>query len=230
MMVDSAVMLGANRLEAEEQLLDALNFETALAYHSVESFAKRNNNKMKLSQLSEIAPNIDWNKYLAGLMEEEPLKPDEELGVPVPKFIVELDKLLMEVNSKTLANYMIWRVVQDSMIYLSKRWHEPLQQCIIALTGQEYREQRLKYCLKPLMGSMSVAISSMYVKNYFDLDSKRHAEEIADYIRSEFAANLNRIDWMDRRTRGEARLKAFAMFAQIGYPDELLNATLVEEH
>ena len=50
-----------------------------------------------------------------------------------------------------------------------------------------------------------------------------------NYIRDEFIQILNEIDWADKKTVDYAISKAKAIKSYIGFPDELLNDTLVEE-
>lgn len=50
-----------------------------------------------------------------------------------------------------------------------------------------------------------------------------------NYIKDEFIQILREVDWFDKQTADYAIAKAKAIKAYIGYPDELLNDTLVEE-
>ena len=171
---------------------------------------------------------INWTKYLSSLL-EEPLAQEEEVIVDVPVFFRRLDKLLQEVDSKTLANYMMWRVVLQSISTLGKRWREIGQTYSAAITGQEREEPRWRQCLSSLTDKLDIAISSLYVRSHFKSDAKGQAEEMVGYIRREFMAILDQVDWMDEQTREEARGKAQAISSYIGYPDELLNMTLIED-
>lgn len=149
--------------------------------------------------------------------------------VNVPNYFVKLDKALTEVDKKTLANYLIWRVVMQSISTLGKRWRDFAQSYSSVITGQEREEPRWEQCLSSLTGTLGIAISSMYVKNHFKSDSKGLALEMVHYIRNEFLNILEQVDWMDEETKREAKAKADAISAYIGYPDELLNDTLVED-
>lgn len=231
LMLESATFLGADRREAEQQMLDVLNFETTLANFSLPREERRNisslYNKMKLSQLGSVAPNIDWNKYLTQLL-DDPLSGEEEIIVNVPSFFAKLDKLLLEVEPRTLANYMIWRVVLQSISTLGRKWRDLAQGYNAVITGQEREEPRWEQCLSSLTGTLGIAISSMYVKNHFKSDSKEQAMEMVGYIKREFTNILDQVDWMDEATRLEAKAKADSIATYIGYPDELLNDTLIE--
>ena len=69
----------------------------------------------------------------------------------------------------------------------------------------------------------------MYVKHHFDRESKKSALTIVNYIKDEFIQILKEVEWFDKKTADYAILKARAIKTYIGYPDELLNDTLVEE-
>lgn len=117
----------------------------------------------------------------------------------------------------------------QSVSTLGKRWRELAQSYNTVITGQEREEPRWEQCLSSLTGTLGVAISSMYVRNHFKPDSKGLAMEMVEYIRGEFGRILDQVDWMDEETRLEAKDKAKSISAYIGYPDELLNDTLIEE-
>lgn len=74
---------------------------------------------------------------------------------------------------------------------------------------------------------MGIALSSMYVRNHFKGGSKETALEMVNYIHREFLQILEEVDWMDSVTREKAREKAHAIAPYIGYPDQLLNDSLV---
>lgn len=234
LMVESAVMLGASRQEARRQMNEALDFETALAKISVPREQRRNvtrlYNKMLVRQLYELAPNIDWSRYLKSLLKDDALDLDrDEVIVKVPSFLRSVDALLVQTEPRIIANYMIWRVVRHSMSGLSRRWRELAHGYSTVTTGRQAEEPRWEQCLGSLDGTLGTALSALYVKNHFNGHSRAAAMEMVDYIRDEFLKILDEIDWMDEETRHEAKLKARGIAAYIGYPDELLNNQLVEE-
>lgn len=48
------------------------------------------------------------------------------------------------------------------------------------------------------------------------------------YIHKEFLNILDKVEWMDEKTRQRAKDKALAIRPYIGYPNELLNNTEIE--
>lgn len=77
---------------------------------------------------------------------------------------------------------------------------------------------------------LSPSIGALYVRRYFNDQSKHHAIEIVENIRSSFIDILHKVKWMDEETKNEAILKAKALVAHIAYPDELTNNTKLEEY
>ena len=65
-------------------------------------------------------------------------------------------------------------------------------------------------------------MGSLYVRNFFKENAKAEADEMVNYIRSEFHNILQTVDWMDQNTRQRAIKKLKAIVAHIGYPKELL--------
>uniref|UniRef100_A0A6G1SPT9 Membrane metallo-endopeptidase-like 1 n=1 Tax=Aceria tosichella TaxID=561515 RepID=A0A6G1SPT9_9ACAR len=234
LMVESAVMLGASRMEARRQMLEALEFETSLAKISMPREQRRNvtrlYNKMVARDLYKLAPNIDWQRYLKSLLKDDQLDlGQDEVIVKAPNFIKQIDLLLQTTEPRIVANYMIWRIVRHSMGGLSRRWRELSHSYSTVTTGRQVEEPRWEQCLGSIDGTLGTALSAFYVKNHFNERSKAAALEMVEYIREEFLRILDEIDWMDEETRDEARLKARAIATYIGYPEELLQDELVEE-
>jgi predicted metalloendopeptidase len=50
------------------------------------------------------------------------------------------------------------------------------------------------------------------------------------YLKTEFDEILHKTDWMDEETKSNAYRKSQMMKAIVGYPDELTNDALVNEH
>lgn len=69
----------------------------------------------------------------------------------------------------------------------------------------------------------------MYVRRYFNDESKKTAVDLVDNIRDEFINILHDVSWMDEETREEAINKAKALTTHIGYPNELADNNKLEE-
>lgn len=77
---------------------------------------------------------------------------------------------------------------------------------------------------------MSIAVGALYVRKYFRQDSKAAALEMVHGIRKEFELILREVNWMDNETREAALNKLKGMSTHIGYPDEIMDDSKIEEY
>lgn len=73
-------------------------------------------------------------------------------------------------------------------------------------------------------------MGALYVRKYFQQDSKAIAMEMVNGIFEEFEVILNNVDWMDDETRQSAIKKLKTMTTHIGYPDELMDDSKIENY
>ncbi|KAH9628009.1 hypothetical protein HF086_017984 [Spodoptera exigua] len=71
--------------------------------------------------------------------------------------------------------------------------------------------------------NMSIAVGALYIRKYFNENSKANALEMVNDIRQQFRKTLNEVDWMDEKTRQAALEKADSMASHIAYPSEMLD-------
>lgn len=68
------------------------------------------------------------------------------------------------------------------------------------------------------------------MRKYFNDNAKEHAVEIVENIQAEFVNMLQKVTWMDEKTKSAATEKARKLVAHIAYPEELTNNTKLEEY
>lgn len=81
-----------------------------------------------------------------------------------------------------------------------------------------------------VLDNLPIATSALYVKNFFKRESRNVAREMVEAINEAFQKILENVSWMDESTREAAMKKATGMVAHIGYPDELMNNTKIDEY
>lgn len=242
-MVESAVMLGAERPEARRQMLEALEFETALAKLSP-SFEQRQNYSSMYktangTELYRLAPKTDWRRYFSSMMPKFDGFDSTILDIKVTSYIAALDDLLHRTEPRVVSNYMIWRVLLSLMDSLPSRWRQLAHKFDRARTGRQIEIPRGELCVRYLEGwepderrnSFDAALSALYVKNHFVKDgdkSNRTVRGIFDAIQREFLEELPRNEWINADPLKMAMEKATKMGLFVGYPDELLQDEVIE--
>ena len=126
-MTDLVTMLGADRTQAELQMLEVLIFETQLANISLSRELRRDSsslyNPMRVGELSRLDAGTPWLEYLNRLLTRDTVQvtEDEVIIVDVPNYVRDLGSLLRATPARVQANYLMWRAAASSAPYLSHR-------------------------------------------------------------------------------------------------------------
>ncbi|XP_015511770.2 neprilysin-2 isoform X1 [Neodiprion lecontei] len=233
-MIDIAVILGADKDVATRELSESLEFEIKLANISLPNEKRRNAtllyNPMTVAELKEKYPSVDWKEYINMLLAGSVhVNDDETVIVNVLTYISDFEELVKNTPKKVQANYVMWRVAGASVSYLNEHIRKRQLEYATALSGKTEREARWKECVDIVAGSLASSTGALYVRKYFKEDAKKNAVEMVADIRQEFTKILEKVEWMDEKTRKAALEKAASMATHIAYPDELLDDKKLEE-
>lgn len=113
--------------------------------------------------------------------------------VTVPSFFDKLEKLLSQTSKRTVANYIMWRLIAESVDQMNDKIRDIVREFESTLTGTTVRVPRWKECVKDMTNSMSLAASAMYVKRHFDDSAKKNAVEMIERIRISFKYLLQKV-------------------------------------
>lgn len=78
--------------------------------------------------------------------------------------------------------------------------------------------------------SLSTASGAIYVRNYFNEETREAATNFVNRIQNELVDMLENAVWMGDETKAAAIKKAKAMSTYVGYPDELMDNDKLEEY
>ncbi|XP_057330724.1 neprilysin-2-like [Microplitis mediator] len=232
--VDVAVLLGADRGSAEREMNESLLFEIKLANLSLHetnnyNFSK-NYNPISIAELEKKHPSIPWLEYINKLLKPSvTVDKNETVILSAPYFITEFEKLINTTSKRTQANFILWRLIVDSVFYLNDEIRKPQVDFMTAITGRPKKELRSKECLDNISAYLPLVIGTLYVKKYFNEDVKNNAAEIVNNIEDQLKLTLQTVDWMDNKTRKHALDKANAMINHIAYMDGTLDENKFEE-
>ncbi|KAL7013332.1 hypothetical protein ACKWTF_015336 [Chironomus riparius] len=226
--VDLAVLYGADPQHAEKEMKDVLEFEIALANISIPKEDSRDfnisYNLMSIKELQEKYPFNNWLEYINFFMPEvSKVTEDEIINVNEPRFFDALGSLLKTTPKRTIANYIFWIVTESLSTYLTEEVRRRTLQYTKVLNGKQQDELRWKECIKLASEDFSIATGALYVRKYFQQNSKDVAKEMIESIMKEFEEMLKTVPWMDEKTRAAAVSKMGKMIYNIGYPDELMD-------
>ncbi|RWS19656.1 membrane metallo-endopeptidase-like protein 1-like protein, partial [Leptotrombidium deliense] len=234
LMVDCAKKMGATDENANSDMKEVLELETQLAQITVPEEEMRDAdsqynliNKKSLVQKYE---NLQLNNlidYLSG----NTFSDAEELNVAVPPYLDRLNDLIPKTKKRTLANYIIWRVVLESLPHLSQDWRDLYFQFTQTLDGSKSDVPRSQFCLLRVSANFDIALSSLYILKNVRLNNKiqQEASIIVNEVIKTAKQELRKIEWMQDSTKQQAIEKLNQLISITAYPKEYLNTKKVDK-
>ncbi|KAJ8667501.1 hypothetical protein QAD02_009164 [Eretmocerus hayati] len=227
-MVGVAKLLGANSPDIEGELKDSLEFEKNLANISllmrVERDLYKRYNPTTVAEMDEKHSYVQWSEFLQRLMSPTvQLSPSNKINLHDENYFTKFPEVLAKFSKRTIANYAFWRLVQDSVPYLSTRLNYLATKLTSELYGISTISSRWKTCISAMKRGLPIASGALYVRRNFDPRSKNDAKDLFHRVKEAFKESLEQADWMDSETRMAAMTKLDNMTSVIAYPDEYLD-------
>ena len=186
--------------------------------------------------LEESVDFFNWTIYFKEVFAkiDRPITPEEPIIVYSLDYLTSLnniikEKLKTDEGKNLLNNYLIWQLLKNFNMALSKEYREVDNILQKALTGADIREERWRECITDVDNVLGFAVGAQFVNETFDRGTKPQAENMIRLITEAFKRGLVEADWMDDMTRAEAEKKAEKITNMIGFPDYIINNTALEE-
>lgn len=221
-----ALNMGAENETYESDVDDVMKFEKSLANITLPREKSRNISEyyfiQKFSEFQNATPSITWSK-LTEIHMKEKISDDSEVAVIEPGFFKGLERILTDSNPRIITNYIMWRIVIESIPLLAESFSKPFKDYKRKIFGIHHEAPRWKKCLSSARSNFQIATSSAFVKDHFDPQDKHVVSQMLRYIMRETEDQLKKNQWMDHETRMKALQKSKSMAFEIGYPKQLLD-------
>ncbi|KAK7072003.1 hypothetical protein SK128_020725, partial [Halocaridina rubra] len=238
----SVIASSLNQTLEEDAIYEDVNaifdFEMALANITMPEEKRRDSerlyNQMTISDLTNLtsATFVDWLKFLNTVFSEVSINIDNNTIVIVNEieYIKELSLLINSTRSRTIANYIMWRLVK----FLGDETNEAMRDVSFqynkVFSGISTQIPHSLLCISKANKYMGEAVGVEYVKSYFPQQTKDDTSTITEDIQEAFKESLASNTWMDKETKLKAIEKADAIIKLIGYPDWFTNDMELESY
>ncbi|XP_014295968.1 neprilysin-2 isoform X1 [Microplitis demolitor] len=233
---DVAEFLGANRTLTKRGLKKSVIFEMKLynISNNNNTFSLTNGNKtygMSVKEAIEKWPCIDWIKLLNPPMLPRPYFTNESIiFIQNRDFITRFEKLLKKTPKKVLANYAMWKTIQNLIPFVHST-------TLIRLLSTYYQTVRLPSvfqlpsCSSSLQDSLKELKLSHYVHHYpLDGKVKSRVNLMALDVRQKLISIINRTNTLDDESRNKLIRDIDSIELILGYPEVLLDDKKMEEY
>ncbi|XP_073251055.1 endothelin-converting enzyme homolog [Porites lutea] len=215
---------------SEDDLLKMFEFEKELAKITTPPFRRltfeQAYKKLTVFKIQTYTGEFfNWTEYLRVMMEENSYKVDDQSEVVVYSlgYLKKLMKLLRRTPKRTVANYLMWRVVKQKFLHLSSDFTELLKFYYHEAFNYWRASDQHQLCLLGTSLKFGIPLSKVFLDLKFFGTSRKMAIDIIGNIRAAFIDTLEKQDWMDNKTKEAAKQKAESIIENIGYPDYIMD-------
>ena len=177
----------------------------------------KNYNKMDLTALQNLSPNIDW-KIIFKSVGAAKL---DSVVVGQPEFYKQVSNAIDKFNLEQWKAYLKWQLVNSFADRLSAPFEDEnfyfRGTVMSGVTKQRPRWKRIQDATERGMGEL---LGQVYVKKYYSLKTKKRYEKLVDNIIAAFGERIKKLDWMSDATKQKALYKLHAITKKVGYPDK----------
>lgn len=195
--------------------------ETAIAKAHWDVVASRDStktyNKYEVSNLKELAPEINWNLYLEALGAGKAT----DIIINQPSFVTGLGKLVKDTDIATWKTYLRWHLLTNYASDLGSAFDdENFDFFARTLNGQEEQQPRWKRGVDKVSGLLGEIVGKVYVKRHFSPEAKSRMEQLVENLRQAYGSSVDELDWMTPSTKEAAKAKLAKFNPKIGYPNK----------
>jgi putative endopeptidase len=200
---------------------DILSLETKLADVSWSRLERRDPNKRYNKKNLK-----DWDATLDALPVEQ-IATGRGFGafdtiiVGQPSFFTSLNELIKSEDLEVWKNYMKWNTITGFANYLSSDLvAENFAFYRTKLSGTSTMKPRNERVFSTMNGVLGEPLGKLFVKEYFDEESKAYMSNMIENLRSAYKDRINQLEWMSAETKEKAMKKLNAFTYKVGYPEE----------
>ena len=217
-------LAGEDPARAETDADRILGLETQLAQAQMSRVdmrqAERLYNITPVTQLTTIAPNINW----PAMLQAAGLNSLDSVNVAQPQFFKEVSRLLDEVPLETWKAYLKWQVIDSAAPTLSSAFDkEDFAFGGKVLSGTQEQQPRWQRCVRATDASLGDLLGQEYVRRAFTPEAKAKMNQLIDNLVTALREDIPTLTWMGPQTKQAALDKLNAFSRRIGYPDKWID-------
>jgi putative endopeptidase len=174
-----------------------------------------NYHKIAVASIRNSQPNIGWVTLLAGLGATT-----DSIDMAQPAYYDKLNTLLSSVTIDDWKVYLKAGTLENYAETLSKPFVDASFEFNKVLSGQATQKSRRQIMTESVDSYLGQALGQLYVKRYFNEDSKKRVLILVNNLQKSFENRINHLDWMSDSTKQKAKEKLYTITKKIGYPDK----------
>jgi len=213
----------ANMTDADKRADNVLKMETEIAQFTWSLADKRNPlkkfNPTPTAQLSEIAPGINWQRFLSLAGAGSP----DIVDVTTKSSIVGMTKLIATAPLDQWRDYLTYHLFTSVYVALPNDYRDEIFSFYgKTLRGQQEPDPRWRQAIADMGGVGRPLVDPLgkeFVDQFISPESRPQLQKIVTNLLEAFDGRLKNLEWMTPETRKEAREKLAKTTIKVIYPD-----------
>ncbi|XP_044746109.1 neprilysin-2-like [Coccinella septempunctata] len=183
----------------------------------------KNLEEKTLKDIQEDCPSVPWLKLMNSLANGQ-IKFDNESKVvygSIQHYCDKLDDLIKKTSPRTVANYFIWSLLDQTYNYLSIRK---------LYAGMDYvSSSRFETCFEDVEKRFQYVKETVYIRKKTPKVVRDDLSEMIEIMKEVFIEHVKASDWMDAKTKDLAVKKTEQIESMIGGDDEMYEPEFFEK-
>lgn len=151
-------------------------------------------NPITVDELQLKYPDIGWKEYINQILHPYYIIQSNELViVKNQEYMKSLSELISRTPKRILANYVIWRVVEESVPFMNEKFKKIQAKFNDIVLGTNAQLPRWRICIEYLMENIPLALGALYVTKVFDKNFKKEGEKLVENVRQSFEYSLEKV-------------------------------------
>ena len=174
------------------------------------------NNTWRQSDFGAKAPGLDWAEYFRGAG----LTKQATFIVWQPSAFAGESALVASESLDAWKDWLAYHQIEAGAGYLTKALAEERFAFFgKTLTGAQQQRPRWQRGVALVNAFLGDEVGKIYAKQYFPPESKARAEAMVANLIAAFNKRIDALEWMDPKTKAEAKSKLGTLYVGIGYPE-----------
>jgi putative endopeptidase len=183
------------------------------------------NNPWSRGEFASRAPGFDW----ATCFDSARLTSAPRIIVWHPSAITGIAALLSSAPMEAWREYLAFHAIDHDANLLPKAFaDEQFAFYGKVLSGAQEQRPRWKRAVDATNNALGDLVGQLYVRKHFPPQSKQQLQVMVKNLVAAFDRRIEALEWMDPRTKANARAKLGTLRVGIGYPDSWRDYSKIE--
>lgn len=189
-----------------------------------------NDKIMTVEEMSKQFKGINWETLVKKTFDKVGKATDNTTRVHVwaVPYFQKLGEVLGAENKRTLATYMVWNVIRDKLGLLNEKIRSIKLDYDKVKTGKTSESPRSRTCASITNNAFKMVTVRLYVDEYFNT-SLDNLKEMSEGVMKAFQERLEESKWLSDDSKRHAKEKAEKLRTQLAYPDYIHDDAKLEQ-